>query len=99
VGGAAVGKAPMLLVVDETKLSDHLAIMMVRVIYAHTVIALVWRAYAPDDYPAERQVALLHQLLTQLHHALHPYPAQGQGAVLRSTSALWRTVDGASSGV
>lgn len=64
------GKAPMLLVVDETKLSDHVAVMMLGVSYDATVIPLVWRAYHTYDYPEEGQVRLLHALLTLLHNAL-----------------------------
>jgi hypothetical protein len=62
----------MVLVVDETKLSKHVAVMMVGVSYASTALPLVWRAYRPDEYPEEGQVALLHQLLSQVRTILPP---------------------------
>src|SRR3989304_6432860 len=59
------GKAPLLVLVDETKLSDPVAVMMVGVAYQSSAIPLLWRAYVPDDYPEEGQVALISELLTQ----------------------------------
>jgi hypothetical protein len=60
------GKAALLILVDETKLSDHVAVMMVGVAYQSSAIPLIWRAYAPAEYPEEGQVALLSELLGQL---------------------------------
>jgi hypothetical protein len=60
------GKAALLLLVDATKLSDHLAVMMVGVAYQSSAIPLIWRAYVPSEYPQEGQVALLSALLSQL---------------------------------
>jgi hypothetical protein len=60
------GKAPLLVLVDETKLSDHVAVMMVGLAYQSSAIPLLWRAYDPADYPQEGQVALLSRLLGQL---------------------------------
>jgi hypothetical protein len=66
------GKAPLLILVDETKLSDHVAVMMVGVAYHASAIPLIWRAYTVTDYPEEGQVALMSDLLAQLHSQLPP---------------------------
>lgn len=85
------GKAPLLILVDETKLSDHVSVMMVGVAYHASAIPLVWRAYSVDDYPEEGQVALMSDLLAQLR-ALLP---QDQAALLLAdrglgTSPVWQ---------
>jgi Transposase DDE domain len=54
------------ILVDETKLSDHLSVMMVGLAYRQRAIPLLWRCYRPDAYPAEGQVALIGELLTRL---------------------------------
>jgi hypothetical protein len=54
------------ILVDETKLSDHLSVMMVGLAYRGRAIPLLWRCYAPTAYPAEGQVALIVELLTRL---------------------------------
>lgn len=64
------GKAPLLVLVDETKLSDHVAVMMVGVAYHAGAIPLVWRAYASDEYPHEGQVAMMNGLLSQVQACL-----------------------------
>lgn len=61
------GQAPLVVLIDETKLSDHVAVMMVGLAYRSSAIPLLWRAYAPQDYPEEGQVALLMGLLERLH--------------------------------
>jgi len=66
------GKAPLLILVDETKLSDHVAVMMVGVAYQGSAIPLVWRAYTVQAYPEEGQVALMNGLLAQLQLHLPP---------------------------
>ena len=66
------GKAPLLILVDETKLSDHVAVMMVGVAYHASAIPLIWRAYSVEDYPEEGQVALMSALLAQLRSHLAP---------------------------
>lgn len=66
------GKAGLLILVDETKLSDHVAVMMVGVAYQGSAIPLIWRAYSVMDYPEEGQVALMNELLNQLHDLLPP---------------------------
>lgn len=66
------GEAALLLLVDETKLSGHLSVMMVSVYYQQTAIPLVWRAYGSHDYPHEGQVGLLMGLLDRLRAVLPP---------------------------
>jgi hypothetical protein len=66
------GKAPLLILVDETKLSKHVAVMMVGVAYRASAIPLIWRAYAPDDYPSEGQVGLMNALLDHLRAYIPP---------------------------
>jgi Transposase DDE domain len=66
------GKAPLLMLIDETKLSDHVAVMMVGVAYQASAIPLIWRAYSMDAYPEEGQVALMSELLVQLRALLPP---------------------------
>jgi hypothetical protein len=60
------GKAPLVILIDETKLSDHVAVMMVSLAYQASAIPLIWRAYDPQVYPEEGQVALMSKLLEQL---------------------------------
>jgi len=60
------GKAPLLILVDETKLSDPVAVMMVGLAYRGGAIPLIWRAYRVEHYPEEGQVALMNALLAQL---------------------------------
>jgi len=69
------GKAAFLILVDETKLSDHVAVMMVGLAYQGSAIPLIWRAYCVDDYPEEGQVALISDLLQQLQALLPPHQA------------------------
>lgn len=78
------GKAPLLILVDETKLSDHVAVMMVGIAYQNSAIPLLWRAYTVADYPEEGQVALMNKLLDQLRSHLPP----GQSAVLLADRGL-----------
>src|SRR5258706_3708603 len=66
------GKAAFLILVDETKLSDHVAVMMVGLAYQGSAIPLIWRAYSVSDYPDEGQVALISDLLEQLRTVLPP---------------------------
>lgn len=66
------GHAPMLILVDETKLSNHVSVMMVGVAYHACAIPLIWRAYDPSNYPEEGQVKLMMGLLDQLRALLPP---------------------------
>jgi hypothetical protein len=54
----------VVLLVDETKLSDHLSVMLVGLAYQHRCIPLVWRCYTNATYPAEGQVKLIQALLS-----------------------------------
>ncbi len=56
------------LLVDETKLSNHMSIMLVGLAYAHRCLPLVWRCYAPDQWP-DGQVELITDLLQQVKRA------------------------------
>lgn len=61
------------LLVDETKLGDKLAIMMLGVAYEGRCIPLAWRCYAANSasgYPAEGQVEMIHMLLTWVKDSL-----------------------------
>lgn len=64
------GEAALLLLVDETKLSDHVSVMMVSLYYRQSAIPLIWRAYRPEEYPAEGQVGVLRDLLARLRELL-----------------------------
>ena len=54
------------VLVDETKLSTHLSVMMVGLAYRQRAIPLLWRCYQPKHYPPEGQVALIEELITRL---------------------------------
>lgn len=61
------------LLVDETKLSDRIAVMMVSLAYEGRAIPLVWRCYRANsaaDYPAQGQVLLIWGLLAKVLAAL-----------------------------
>ena len=58
--------AHWVVLVDETKLSDHLSVMMVSLAYQQRAIPLLWRCYCPSAYPPEGQVALIRELLARL---------------------------------
>ncbi|NOG51441.1 MAG: hypothetical protein HND48_19975 [Chloroflexi bacterium] len=55
-----------LLLVDETKLSTHLGVMMVGVAVQGGCIPLIWRCYNPNAYPPEGQVNLILGLLQRV---------------------------------
>lgn len=78
------GQAPLLILVDETKLSDHMSIMMVGLAYRASAIPLVWRAYRVEEYPPEGQVELMSQLLMQVRQLL----PVGQSAMLLADRGL-----------
>jgi hypothetical protein len=85
------GEAPLLVLVDETKLSDHVAMMMVGLAYQASTIPLLWHAYHPADYPEAGQVALLSDLLAKLR----PFIPANQVAILLAdrglgTSPAWQ---------
>ena len=65
----------VVLLVDETKLADRLALMVVGVAYEGRCIPLAWRCYRANDasaYPAEGQVALIAQLLAMVKQGMSP---------------------------
>jgi hypothetical protein len=64
-----IGPERIVLLVDETKLGDHLNIMMVGLAYRQRCIGLVWRCYQPDAWP-EGQVQLIERLLKRVQAAL-----------------------------
>src|SRR5215217_1575240 len=59
----------VVVLVDETKLSNHLSAMVVGLAYERRCIVLAWRCYAPDEWP-DGQVSLIRSLLQQVKHAL-----------------------------
>lgn len=64
-----------ILLVDETKLSDRLGVMMVSLAYERRAIPLVWRCYPADqagEYPAEGQVEMIGQLVQHVVQQLPP---------------------------
>lgn len=58
------------LLVDETKLSDHLSIMLLGVAYQQRCIPLVWHCYHVSAYPRCGQVGLVLNLLLQVQRVL-----------------------------
>lgn len=58
------------LLVDETKLSQHLGIMMVGLAYENRCIPLVWHCYEVHRYPRCGQVSLILNLLLHVKKAL-----------------------------
>ncbi len=71
----SLGTVRAVLLVDETKLGDRWAIMMVSLAYAGRAIPLYWRCYAANDaaaYPAQGQVLLIYGLLAHVLSALPP---------------------------
>jgi len=58
-----------ILLVDETKLSDRIGVMMVSLAYGERAIPLVWRCYGAnqaDAYPSQGQVLLIWGLLARV---------------------------------
>lgn len=63
----------LVLVVDETKLTDQYGVMVIGAVYEGRCIPLIWRVYAGNDadaYPAEGQTQMIITMLTQLKQAL-----------------------------
>jgi hypothetical protein len=58
------------LLVDETKLSQHLGVMMVGLAYEKRCIPLVWHCYDVRHYPRCGQVSLILNLLLHVKKAL-----------------------------
>ncbi len=67
----AMGKPDQWTVlVDETKLKDHLGVMMLGVAFEKRCIPLVWHCYRTKAYPRCGQVALIFNLLMHLKRVL-----------------------------
>lgn len=60
----------LVLLVDETKLSDHLGAMVLGLAYEGRCLPLAWRCYEVDDYPAEGQVGVIMQLVEAVAQGL-----------------------------
>jgi hypothetical protein len=56
----------IVLLVDETALSDHLKVLVLGVWSAGGCVPLAWRCYRPEAYPAEGQVHLITTLLKRV---------------------------------
>lgn len=66
---SALESETVYVLVDETKLGEHLALMVVGVAHEGRCIPLAWRCYRANsaaEYPAEGQVAMIEQLLRRL---------------------------------
>lgn len=58
-----------ILLVDETKISDRLGVMMVSLAYEKRAIPLMWRCYKANskaDYPSEGQVQMIVELVRRV---------------------------------
>jgi hypothetical protein len=60
----------VILLVDETKLADHLGIVMVGLAYRCRCIPLAWRCYAIGAYPTAGQVQVIAALLDRVQAGL-----------------------------
>jgi hypothetical protein len=67
---AAYGAKRLVLLVDETKLSDHLHVMLVGLPCYGRCLPLVWRCYVPGAWNPEPQVAVIMRLLGQVRAVL-----------------------------
>ena len=68
----------VVLLVDETKLADRLAVMVVGVAFEGRCIPLAWRCYRANDasaYPAEGQVEMIARLLAIVKQGMPPHTA------------------------
>jgi len=65
--GLSTGR--LTLLVDESKLGEHLNLMMVGIAYRQRCVGLVWRCYQPQAWPLG-QVALIEDLLKRVQRAL-----------------------------
>jgi hypothetical protein len=65
----------VVVLVDETKLGDRLALMVVGLAYEGRCIPLAWRCYRANDataYPVEGQVEMIAQLLATVQQGIPP---------------------------
>ncbi|MCB9457358.1 MAG: hypothetical protein H6671_15335 [Anaerolineaceae bacterium] len=63
----------LLLLVDETALSDHLKVMVLGIWVPGGCIPIAWRSYQATDYPAEGQARLIADLIDRVRDAF-PVP-------------------------
>lgn len=86
-------KRPVLLV-DETKLSDRLGVMMVSLAFEGRAIPLLWRCYWVNAYPQQGQVLLIYGLLAHVLSALptHMRPLVQMDRGLAHSSAMLRAL-------
>jgi hypothetical protein len=66
------GSSHWVILVDETQLGQHLAVLMAGLAYRQRAIPLLWRCYTPTAYPEAGQVALICELMTRLRLLLPP---------------------------
>src|SRR4051794_37273770 len=59
----------LVLLVDETKLSDHLSIMVVALAYRKRAIPLTWKCYHQNEWPCG-QVELISKLLSTVANSI-----------------------------
>jgi hypothetical protein len=83
------------LLVDETKLSRHLNVMVVGVCVEGGCIPLAWRCYSPSSYPPEGQVGLITGLLQRvIPHCPGERPWVLADRGIGTSPALIRAVEG-----
>lgn len=73
---AGLAGSKVTLLVDETKIADRMAVMMVGVAWEGRCLPLAWRAYRANDasqYPAEGQVGIIRQLLEHIKPGIAPH--------------------------
>lgn len=85
------------LLVDESKLSDRIGVMMVSIAYEGRAIPLVWRCYLANDadaYPQQGQVLLIYGLLAHVLNALpsHVRPLVEMDRGLAHSAAMLRAL-------
>lgn len=72
---AGLGGSAVTVLVDETKIADRVAVMVVGVAWEGRCIPLAWRAYRANsatDYPGEGQVGMIKKLLEQVKTGIPP---------------------------
>jgi hypothetical protein len=69
----------VILLVDETKLSDHLSVMMIGVAYQQRCIPLVWRCYYRHDGQVKMITELLHLIAEEVTFAQPPLVQADRG--------------------
>jgi hypothetical protein len=90
------GAQRLVLLVDETKLSQHLSVMMVGLPCYGRCVPLVWRCYVPGTWNVEGQVAVIVRLLGQIRTVLPPTacPLVQADRGIGTSPDLLRAIDG-----